>query len=98
LKLPTDIVLLTVYSKSEQADISNAEIKRIIKTGIVNYVEILVFIHLNYKIKKSKTYLKLTMPKNIHLTVGFVNTDSHSMTVQLCDLSLCSCFCLFVCV
>jgi mRNA-degrading endonuclease RelE of RelBE toxin-antitoxin system len=32
LKQQTDIVLLTVYSKSEQADISNAEIKRIIKT------------------------------------------------------------------
>jgi mRNA-degrading endonuclease RelE of RelBE toxin-antitoxin system len=33
LKLPTDIVLLTIYSKSEQADISNAEIKCIIKTS-----------------------------------------------------------------
>ncbi|MFI3190414.1 addiction module antitoxin [Crenothrix sp. D3] len=33
LKQQTDIVLLTVYSKSEQADISNAEIKRIIKTA-----------------------------------------------------------------
>jgi mRNA-degrading endonuclease RelE of RelBE toxin-antitoxin system len=31
LKTQTDIILLTIYSKSEQSDISNSEIKHIIK-------------------------------------------------------------------
>lgn len=36
--------------------------------GIVNYVEILDFIHLNYKIKKPETYRKLTMPNSLLLS------------------------------
>jgi hypothetical protein len=31
--------------------------------GIVNHVELLIFIRLNNKIKNYKTYRKLTMPK-----------------------------------
>ncbi len=33
------------------------------KLGIVNYIELLLFICLKYKAKKSKTYRKLTMPR-----------------------------------
>ena len=48
--------------------------------GIVNYVEILVFIHLNHKIKKSETYRKLTMPRK--------NTKNHMKVYRFWYITL----------